>query len=210
MPISPYSLTTTAVLAACGLSSSARIKVVLPEPRKPVTTTTGSRGPRGRFWRRPKSAECFPANSSPDAPSEIHLKRVEPSDMAIHGVDNGTLVDEHVVYLDRPGRRALGSCRDKIADFLRLVGVGGVVGAQPAVEEGGEDDPIGLPSVGLRQVLIKVVRAIAPAAPLKVCERRQWAGRDRHRVRLVPSIDDPHELGPVAALHADAFVADDI
>ena len=37
MPISPYSLTTTAVLAPAGLSSSARIRVVLPAPRKPVT-----------------------------------------------------------------------------------------------------------------------------------------------------------------------------
>ena len=49
MPISPYSLTTTAVLAPSGLSSSARMSVVFPEPRKPVTAMTGSRGPRGRL-----------------------------------------------------------------------------------------------------------------------------------------------------------------
>ena len=48
MPISPYSLTTTAVPAPSGLSSNARIRVVLPEPRKPVTATTGSRAPRAR------------------------------------------------------------------------------------------------------------------------------------------------------------------
>jgi len=48
MPISPYSLTMTAVLAPSGFSSSARIRVVLPEPRNPVTAMTGSRGPRGR------------------------------------------------------------------------------------------------------------------------------------------------------------------
>ena len=44
----PYSLTTTAVPAPSGVSSNARIRVVLPEPRKPVTATTGSRAPRAR------------------------------------------------------------------------------------------------------------------------------------------------------------------
>src|SRR5437762_4351516 len=133
MPISPYSLTTTAVPAPSGLASRARIKVVLPEPRKPVTTTTGSRGPRGRFWRRPKSGASFPAKSAPGSPSEVHFKRVETSDMTVDGINDGALVNEHVVYLDRPGRRALGRRRNEIADFLRLVRVGGVISAQPTI-----------------------------------------------------------------------------
>src|SRR6266446_3557102 len=143
MPISPYSLTTIAVPAPSGLSSNARIKVVLPEPRKPVTTTTGSRGPRGRFRRRPNGSGSFPAKGAPGPTSEVHFKRVEPSDMAVDGINDGALVDEHIVYLDRPGRRALGRCRDEIADLLRLVGVRGVIGAQPAIEEGPEHDAVG-------------------------------------------------------------------
>src|SRR5713101_708987 len=108
MPISPYSLTTTAVLAACGLSSSARIKVVLPEPRKPVTAMTGSRGPRGRFWRRPKSDASLPPKSDAGPVSEVHFKRVKTPDVAVDGVDDLALIDKDVVYLDRPARRALG------------------------------------------------------------------------------------------------------
>src|SRR5262249_30612548 len=53
MPTSPNSLTTTAVLAASGFVSNSRINVVLPAPRKPVTTVTGRRAPRGRRCRRP-------------------------------------------------------------------------------------------------------------------------------------------------------------
>jgi hypothetical protein len=59
MPISPYSLTTTAVLAPSGLSSRARMRVVFPEPKKPVTAMTGS---RGRFeWNPVPIATCLPA-----------------------------------------------------------------------------------------------------------------------------------------------------
>src|SRR5258707_180364 len=76
VPISPYSLTTTAVLAPSGLSSSARIRVVLPDPRKPVTAMTGSRGPRGRLRRRPKSGGSLPPKSDSGPASEVHLKRV--------------------------------------------------------------------------------------------------------------------------------------
>src|ERR1700738_4608559 len=153
MPISPYSLTTTAVPAPSGLSSNARIKVVLPEPRKPVTTTTGSRGPRGRFRRRPKGGGSFPAKGAPGPTSEVHFKRVEPSDMAVDGINDGALVDEHAVYLDRPGRGTLGWCGDEIADLLRLVGIRRVVGAQPTIEEGPEHDAGGLPGVRLWDVL---------------------------------------------------------
>src|SRR5215470_4161014 len=208
MPISPYSLTTTAVPAPSGLASSALIKVVLPEPRKPVTTVTGRRGPRGRLRRRPKGSASVPAKGAPGPTSEVHFKRVEPSDMAVDGIDDGAFVDEHIVYLDRPGWRALGRGRDEIADLLRLVGVRRVVGAQPAIEEGPEHDAIGFPGVRLWQVFVEVVRAVAAAAALKGFERRQRASRDRHRVGLVPSIDDPHELGPVSPLGAGAFVAD--
>src|SRR6202048_2629380 len=210
MPISPYSLTTTAVPAPSGLSSNARIKVVLPEPRKPVTTTTGSRGPRGRFRRRPKGSASVPAKGAPGTTSEVHFKCVEPSDMTVDGINDGALVDEHVVYLDRPGRRALGWCGDEIADLLRLVGVRRVVGAQPTIEEGPEHDAVGLPGVRLWHVFVEIVRAVAAAAALKGFERGQRAGRGRNRVGLVASIDNPRELGPVAALHAHALVADDI
>src|SRR5579884_73440 len=67
MPTSPNSLTTTAVLAPSGRSSRARIRVVLPAPRKPVTTTTGSLGPRARRWRRPNSVPAKGDNSAKSA-----------------------------------------------------------------------------------------------------------------------------------------------
>src|SRR5215472_12206070 len=209
MPTSPYSLTTTAVPAPSASPSSALIRVVLPEPRKPVTATTGSRGPRGRFCRRPKSGASDPANGSPGAPSEVHLKSIKPSDVPIDRIDDTALVGEYVVYLDRSGRGALRRSRDKVADFLRLIGVGRVEGAQPAIEEGGENDAVGLPRIRLWQVFVEVVRAIAAASALKSFQRRQRASGDWHRICLEPSIDNPHQFGPIAALHADAFVADD-
>src|SRR6202022_3398504 len=118
MPISPYSLTTTAVPAPSGFSSNARIKVVLPEPRKPVTPPPGSRGPRGRFRRRPKGSASVPAKGAPGPTSEVHFKCVEPSDMTVDGINDGPLVDEHAVYLDRPRRRALGGGGGEIAHLL--------------------------------------------------------------------------------------------
>src|SRR5271155_4902230 len=119
MPISPNSLTTIAVLAPSGLASKARIKVVLPEPRKPVTAITGSLGPRARRWRRPNSDASLPAKSDSGRVSEIHFERVEAADMAIHRVDDLALVDKHVVDLDRPARRARWRFRDEIADLGR-------------------------------------------------------------------------------------------
>ena len=121
MPISPYSLTTTAVLAPSGLSSNARIKVVLPEPKKPVTAMTGSRGPRARRCRRPKSGASLPPNSDSGPASEVHFEGIEASDMTIDGVDDLALVDKDIVDLDRSARRPLRSGGHEIADFGRLV-----------------------------------------------------------------------------------------
>src|SRR5277367_7189461 len=73
MPTSPNSLTTIAVLAHSGLASKALIKVVLPEPRNPVTAMTGSLGPRARRWRRPKSGASLPEKSDSGPVSEIHF-----------------------------------------------------------------------------------------------------------------------------------------
>src|SRR5271154_3851280 len=73
MPTSPNSLTTIAVLAPSGLASRALIRVVLPEPRTPVTAMTGSLGPRARRWRRPKSGASLPAKRDPGPVSEIHF-----------------------------------------------------------------------------------------------------------------------------------------
>src|SRR5271167_3113042 len=123
MPISPNSLTTIAVLAPSGVASKARIKVVLPEPRKPVTATTGSRGPRARRWRRPNSGASAPANSDSGPVSKIHFERVEAADMAVHRIDDLALVYEHVVDLDRTARRPRRRLGDKIADLGRLIGI---------------------------------------------------------------------------------------
>src|SRR5271155_1719747 len=122
MPTSPYSLTTTAVLAPSGLSSRARIRVVLPEPRKPVIAMTGSRGPRARRCRRPKKGASFPPNSAAGPASEVHFEGIEASDMTVDRVDDLSLVDKDVVYLDCPARRPLGRRRHEVAHFSRLVG----------------------------------------------------------------------------------------
>ena len=53
MPAAPNSLTTTAVPCPSGVPRNRRSSVVLPAPRKPVTTVTGMRGPRSRLSRRP-------------------------------------------------------------------------------------------------------------------------------------------------------------
>src|SRR5580658_8489410 len=74
MPISPNSLTTIAVLAPSGRARRARIKVVLPAPRKPVTAITGRRGPRARRWRRPNGDAPFPANSACGVFPAVKLK----------------------------------------------------------------------------------------------------------------------------------------
>src|SRR5215469_17074606 len=114
MPISPYSLTMTAVPAPSGLSSSARIRVVLPEPRNPVTAMTGSRAPRARFWRRPQSDASLPPKRVSGPVSELHFERVEPADMAVDRVDDLAFVDKHVIYLDGSARRSRRRLRDEI------------------------------------------------------------------------------------------------
>ncbi len=53
MPTLPNSLMTTAVPAPSGVARKRRTSVVLPAPRKPVTTVTGMRAPRARLSLRP-------------------------------------------------------------------------------------------------------------------------------------------------------------
>ena len=54
MPSWPNSFTSTAVPRPSGVSRKCLTSVVLPAPRKPVTTVTGIFAPRSRFCRRPK------------------------------------------------------------------------------------------------------------------------------------------------------------
>ena len=68
---------------------------------------------------------------------------------------------------------------------------------------------VGFPAAFLRQVLPQIVRAEAAAAAREGFDRRQRAGRDRHRVFLGAVVDDPHQLRPVGAVVAGALVADD-
>ena len=64
MPVSPNSLTMTAVPAPCGVARKRRTSVVFPAPRKPVTTVTGIRAPRSRFARRPNGPAVEEGKSS--------------------------------------------------------------------------------------------------------------------------------------------------
>ena len=179
MPTLPNSLMTTAVPAPSGVARKRRTSVVLPAPRKPVTTVTGMRAPRARLSRRPNgpasregkrssmaqprrvpdcgaAAKCCAADPGPvpasnarrsrvrersrcalrcarvtsatarlyavrraAAPgsSEIHLQDVQPADVAVDGVDDLALVDEHVVDLDRAGGRHRRRRRHEHADL---------------------------------------------------------------------------------------------
>src|SRR6516164_2335615 len=136
MPTVPYSLTITAVPWPSGETRKRRIKVVLPAPRKPVTTVTGMRAPRSRLSRRPNgpASRGEKVEHREDLGSKIHLQNVEPADVTIDGVDDAALVDEHIVHLDRSGRRAGWRRRHENADLLRLVRIGNVVSAQAAVK----------------------------------------------------------------------------
>jgi hypothetical protein len=64
MPVSPNSLTMTAVPAPSGVDRNWRTRVVFPAPRNPVTTVTGIRVPRSRRSRRPNGPEVEEGNSS--------------------------------------------------------------------------------------------------------------------------------------------------
>ena len=128
--------------------------------------------------------------------------------MAVDGIDDLAVVDERVVDLAGAGR-GVRHLRHKIGHLLRLVRVGDVEGAQPAVEEGAEHDLVRLPAIRLRQILPQIMRAEPAAAPREAFDRRHRAGRDRHRVLLGAVVDDPHQLRPVDPVIAGAFIADD-
>src|SRR5262249_4426440 len=74
------------------------------------------------------------APSEDNSGSKIHLQDIEPADVTIDCVDDGALIDEHVIDLDRAGRRAGRRGRHESADLLRLIGVGDIVGTQAAIE----------------------------------------------------------------------------
>src|SRR5262245_53473052 len=90
---------------------------------------------------------------------KIHLKDVQPARVPVDGVDNATLVDEHVIELNRAGRGVLRRWRDESGDFLGLIWVGNVVGAQPAVEESADHDLVRLPRRRNRWILVDIVCA---------------------------------------------------
>src|SRR5947199_119208 len=89
--------------------------------------------------------------------------RVVNSGVTAPLADTG-LVDKDVVELAGAGRRAARRFGHEIGDLARLVRVGDIEGAQPAVEEGAEYHLVRLPAVILRQVLPQIVRPIAAAA----------------------------------------------
>src|SRR5262249_50073583 len=69
----PYSLMMTAVPRPSGVDRKRRTRVVLPAPRKPVTTVTGMRAPRARFCRRPKgpASRDWKRSSAGMAPEQL-------------------------------------------------------------------------------------------------------------------------------------------
>src|SRR6195256_907295 len=100
--------------------------------------------------------------------------------MPVDRVDDAALVDEHVVELDRAARRKGWRLWHEGRDFLRLIRVGNVVGAQAAVEERADDDRVGVPRGRQRYVFVDVVRAETPALPGE-CVVGQGTRRDRYR-----------------------------
>src|ERR1700719_310682 len=103
--------------------------------------------------------------SATERRSEIHLEDVEPACEAVDGVDDRALIYEHVVELDRFAGGARRGRGDEGRDLPRLVGIGDVVGAQAAIEEGADNDLVGVPGGRRGRVLEDVVRA-EPSAPL--------------------------------------------
>src|SRR5688572_21953579 len=123
MLCSPSSFTITATRFISGRLSSRLMSVVLPLPKKPVTMLTGM---------RPASGSRSPLMTGP---SDVHFEDVETACEAVHRVDNPALVDPHVVDLNRAGGRHFRCAGNVVRDFLRLIGVGRVVGANAAVEK---------------------------------------------------------------------------
>jgi hypothetical protein len=104
--------------------------------------------------------------------------------IAIDGIDDGALVDEHVIHLDDAGRSAGRRWRLENADGLGLIRIGNVVGAKAAVEEGAEHDLVGLPSRRPRHILMDVVGAEFTGLGVdRVVGHR--AGRDRDQIGLI-------------------------
>ncbi len=112
------------------------------------------------------------------ARSEIHLQRVKPAGVTVDGVNDLSLVDEHIVELHRAGGGAFRRRRHERADFLGLVGIGNIVGAQSAVEESADNDLVRLPGRRDRWIFMDIMRAEAAAAAGIGIDRRQRAGCD--------------------------------
>ena len=97
---SPNSLMITAARFMPGWRSSRRSSVVLPLPRKPVMTVTGSRPASGSRRQRAHGLRA----------SDSHLQDVQAAGEAVDGVDDAPVVDVDVVQLDRAGcARASGA-----------------------------------------------------------------------------------------------------
>ena len=164
----------TAARSIPGWRSSRRSSVVLPLPRNPVMTVTGSRLASG--------STVVDVRALATDVTERHLEDVQAAGEAIDGIDDAALVDVDVVQLDRAGRRQRRRARHEVGDFLRLIRVADVVGAHAGIEEGADHDLVGAPRRGHRQVLVQVVRAEASAAVGERGMRRRRQGADRHEI----------------------------
>src|SRR5687767_681896 len=151
MLCSPSSFTITATLFMSGRLSSRLISVVFPLPRKPVTMLTGMRPASGS---RVSDSVCART-------LDIHFENVETAPETVDAIDDPFLVPPDVVDLDRAGGRHLRRAGDEVSDLLRLVRVGRVERAHPAVEESAEVDRVGAIRRRDRLVLVHVVRAVA-------------------------------------------------
>src|ERR1043165_9650860 len=129
MLCSPNSFTITATRFISGRLSRRLMSVVLPLPRKPVTTLTG---------RRPASGSRPAAASSCARTLGIHFKNIETACKPIDAINDPVFVHPHVVDLDRAGGRHLGRTGDEISDFLRLERIRRVENAQATVAERAE------------------------------------------------------------------------
>lgn len=99
IPISPNSLTITAVFRPASLARNLLIKVVFPEPRKPVTIVTGMRPAPGRETIR--TGGCAFSMNGFCFRSKIHIEYIKTALVPVDGVDDLAFVDEYVVQLNR-------------------------------------------------------------------------------------------------------------